>query len=105
MNFVRCAVLVLALQVVSAAWADELTMPSTQETLICTNPNLNAVDHPEDYTTCTNNIIPTVCTYWAANGDFTYPQFPKYMRAWNIYCAVYQANQPNRVLLPPPPGD
>ncbi|WP_218079400.1 hypothetical protein [Anthocerotibacter panamensis] len=92
----------VALLSAAAVRADAFTPPSAQTTLICTNSSLNAVDHPEDYTNCINVVIPTVCGYWVANGDFTSPLFGKYMRVWNNFCSVYTANSTDRGFNPPP---
>ncbi|WP_218080165.1 hypothetical protein [Anthocerotibacter panamensis] len=94
--------LTLALtSITPVALADYFTPPSTAATLICTNPNLNALDHAEEYATCTQSIIPEVCAYWVDHGDFIDGDFTGYMRAWNTFCATYAANETNKQQLPP----
>jgi len=62
--------------------------PATPEqTLQCLNPQLNGVDYPDSYQTCTNVLVPYVCGQWALTPNgFTAPPYSRYMLLWNSYC-------------------
>jgi len=97
----RCfAVLSVYVLAVMPTQASPLDYPPQETTFLCTSPQLS--QSPSVYNWCWNKVIPDVCEYWKANGDFTTPAYPTFMALWNDFCASQLYSQTDK-LIPPPP--
>jgi len=90
----------LALTITPSAFAQQNPI-TVEQSLQCTNPTLNEVDHRDTYRVCRDMILPYVCTIWSELPQgFGVPVYSQYMKIWNQKCVDAGYTQ----IQAPPPG-